>query len=302
MLPSGTGYRLIPRRAAQVLTPEQLYTYFVLTTYTDFHTHRSEVLEDTLVAQVGYEQSTVSKYIKAMESEGFVSITRTYGAGGVSHKKKNHYYVPAPMKDFIIVSTSLRDENWEPLTLKEQTSVKGFLLMFKCLCLNNCNDTLYSINQIYKLVKVGRDKAQDLMRLLIQMRFAAPLEHRFTGYRILGPWFDKGNLYPFPDGTPERYRSIYNDIMQWCHERGMECPEYKQEYISAIATETWMDAAERKLYKDDADRMARYDLPTVLTARLPHLKEAPQSLAYFVRVLVNKQVTPTVDENHTLVL
>lgn len=298
VLPSGDNYRLIPRRAARVLTPEQLYTYFVLTTYTDFHTHRSEVLEDTLASQVGVKQGAISKYIGAMEREGFISVTRTYSG----HKKKNHYYVPAPTKDFIIVDVSLRDEDWAPLTVKEQASAKGWLLMFKSLCLNNCNDTLYSINQMHTLVKIGRDKAQSLMRLLMEKDFAAPLEERFTGYRILGPWFDKGNTYQFPKGTPKYLRDIYNDLLRWCHKRGFECPPYRKEDISMIAGIGWATPEERRLHKDDPDFMARYDLPTVLTARLPHMTAAPQSLAYFVKVLMNKPVDTAKPETHTFVL
>lgn len=286
VLPSGDNYRLIPRRAAQVLTPEQLYAYFVLTTYTDFRTHRSEVLEDTLAAQVGVKQGTISKYIAAMAREGLVSVTRTYNAG----KKKNHYFVPSPMKDFIIVDVKLRDDDWSPLTVKEQASAKGWMLMVKCLCLNNCNDTFYSVNQMYKLVCVGRDKAQSLMRLLIEKSFASPLEEHFTGYRILGSWFDKGNTYQFPKGTMQLYKDVYNDILTFCHERGMECPPYDKHYVGIIAaqycveTKTLMGGTLPEDFVEDNRVLFQ------LRKRLPYMAEAPQSLAYFEKVLTNKLV------------
>lgn len=302
VLPSGDNYRLIPRRAAQVLTPEQLYAYFVLTTYTDFRTHRSEVLEDTLAAQVGVKQGTISKYIAAMAREGLVSVTRTYGAGGVAHRKKNHYFVPAPMKDFIIVDVKLRDDDWAPLTVKEQASAKGWLLMVKCLCLNNCNDTFYSVNQMYRLVNVGRDKAQSLMRLLIEKNFAAPLEEHFTGYRILGPWFDKGNTYQFPKGTMQLYKDVYNDILTFCHERGMECPPYDKHYVGIIAAQYCVETKTLMSGTLPEDFVEANRVLFQLHKRLPHLTEAPKSLAYFEKVLTNKQVPKPVHETHTLVL
>ena len=279
------GYRLLPRRAAQVLTPEQLYLYFLLATYSDYETHRSEVLQERLVTETGYKQSTISKWIKRLEAEGLVLVTRTYGAGGIAHKKKNHYYIPAPMKDFIMVSTSLRDEMWAPLTLKEQTTVKGYLLMLKCCCLNNCNDTLYSINQLHRLVDVGRDKAQSLTRVLTELGYVAPLEHRTTGYRILGSWFDKGNAYIFPKGTSELHRTIYNDIMQWCHEQGQECPPYQKECISAIAAQYPYTHAEQKEWVHDKDLMNRYSVLAALRCRIPNSLQKIESLQYFVKVL-----------------
>ena len=302
-LPScSEGYRLVPRRAAQVLTPEQLYLYFLLTTYSDYETHRSEVLQERLVTETGYKQSTISKWIKRLEAEELVLVRRTYGAGGVAHKKKNHYFIPAPMKDFIMVSTSLRDEMWDPLTVKEQTVAKGYLLMLKCCCLNNCNDTLYSVNQLHRLVDVGRDKAQSLTRLLIELGYVAPLEHRSTGYRILGSWFDKGNTYVFPKGTSELHRTIYNDIMQWCHEQGQECPPYQKECIDAIAAHYPCTRDELKEMMHDEEAMNRYSVLTVLRNRIPNPSQKIESLQYFVKVLRSQTVDLTPEEKHEILL
>lgn len=280
------GYRLIPRCAAQVLSPEQLYCYYVLVTLSDYQTHRSNVLEDTLVAYTGYSQSSISKWVNAMKKIGLIDIKCEYGAGGVAHKKKNYYYVPAPKKDFIIVSTSLRDEDWEPLTRKKQSTLKGFLLMLKCCCLNNCNDTLYSINEMVEHINVGRDKAQTLMRLLKEKNFAEPLAHRFTGYRILGSWFDKGNTYRFPQGTLQICKDIYNDIMTYCHEQGYECPPYEKHYIGNIATKFTFE--HKTLFNSGLapDFIRQNSVLHQLRQRLPSMKDAPQSLAYFTQVLM----------------
>lgn len=292
------NYRLVPIEASKKLKHRPLYTYLVLLFKSDFHTHRSEVTEETLARITGFSQEAISDYIVKMEEARLVEVTRTYTA---QNQKKNYYRIAHPEKNFIICEHSLIEMEIGDMPLKVQSALKGFLLMVKCLCVNNCNITYYSYERMHPHLAIGKTTVKGLMPRLIEHRLVERFTHG-TGYRILATCFDKGNTYPFPDGTPERYRSIYNDIRQWCQERGLECPEYKQEYISAIATETWMDAAERKQYKDDADRMARYDLPTVLTARLPHLTEAPQSLAYFVRVLMNKQVTPIPEETNTLVL
>lgn len=292
------NYRLVPIEAARRLSNKALYTYVVMLFKSDFNTYHSAVNQDTVAAITGRCQRTVGNHVEKMEQAGLVKVTRTQLE---RERKKDYYDFARPAKDFIICDHSLIDMELEGLTLEQQSDLKGFLLMVKCMCVNNCNFTYYSYKQMASKLGIGETAIKKLMPQLIERGLVERLTHR-TGYRILTTCFDKGNTYPFPEDTPKRYRSIYNDIRWWCHERGMECPAYKQEYISAIATEEWMDSEERRTHRNDAERMARYDLPTVLTARLPHLTEAPQSLAYFVQVLVNKQVTAPTDETHTLVL
>lgn len=286
------NYRLVPIEASRRLKNGPLYTYLALLFKSDFQTHRSAVDEETLAEITGFTERTVSNHIKYMEKAGLVEVTRTQYKRTV---RKNYYEIVHPEKDFIICSESLLDLEIAGLPLDEQSELKGLLLMVKCLCVNNCNFTYYSYEKMAANLGIGLTTVKKLMPQLIDRALVEPLQGR-TGYRITGPWFDKGNTYPFPKGTPERYRYIYTYIMLHCHKLGVECPEYSRDHIAPIATQVWYDGEQRRLHTHEPELMERYDLPTVLDDRLPSLKEPVGSLAYFTRVLVNKPVTTQKEE------
>lgn len=292
------NYRLVPIEAARRLSNKALYTYVVMLFKSDFNTYHSAVNQDTVAAITGRCQRTVGNHVEKMEQAELVKVTRTQLE---RERKKDYYDFARPAKDFIICDHSLIDMELEGLTQEQQSDLKGFLLMVKCMCVNNCNFTYYSYKQMASKLGIGETVIKKLMRQLIEHGLVERLTHR-TGYRILGPWFDKGNTYQFPKGTMQLYKDVYNDILAFCHERGMECPPYDKHYVGIIAaqycveTKTLMDGT---LPEDfvEANRVLFQ-----LRKRLPHMTEAPQSLAYFEKVLTNKQVPKPVNETHTFVL
>ena len=280
------NYRLVPIEAAQKLKNGPLYTYLVLLFKSDFYTHCSEVNEETLATITGFAQKTIGNHLAKMEEAGLIQIIRTRPS---KCRKKNYYRIVHPKKNFIICDSELIEMTIGNMTLKEESELKGFLLMVKCLCVNNCNITYYSYERMAQHLGIRLTTIKKYMPRLIEHRLVERLT-RQTGYRILATCFDKGNTYPFPEGTPATYRYIYNCIMHHCHKLGIECPDYRREDISAIATKVWYDADERNLHMDDAELMARYDLPTVLEDRLPSVSGDIGSLAYFAKLLANKPV------------
>lgn len=136
---------------------------------------------------------------------------------------------------------------------------------------------------------------------LIEHRLVERLTHQ-TGYRILVTCFDKGNTYPFPEGTPEVCRTIYNDIRQWCHEQEMMCPPYLHECISAIATHYPCTRDELKANMHDEAFMNRYSVLTVLRSRIPNPPQKVESLQYFVKVLLSKTADLTPQEEKSFIL
>lgn len=292
------NYRLVPIEAARRLSNKALYTYVVMLFKSDFNTYHSAVNQDTVAAITGRCQRTVGNHVEKMEQAGLVKVTRTQLE---RERKKDYYDFARPAKDFIICDHSLIDMELEGLTLEQQSDLKGFLLMVKCMCVNNCNFTYYSYKQMASKLGIGETAIKKLMPQLIERGLVERLT-RQTGYRILVTCFDKGNTYAFPEDTPEVCRTIYNDIRQWCHEQEMMCPPYLHECISAIATHYPCTRDELKAKMHDEDFMNRYSVLTVLRNRIPNPPKKIESLQYFVKVLRSKTADLTPEEKHEFLL
>ncbi|MDM8257115.1 hypothetical protein [Phocaeicola barnesiae] len=285
------GYRLFPISIAQHLNHKEAYTYLVLLFKSDFETGESNVLLETLSKEIGYTSETVSKYLHKAGGE-FVEITPHHGtkANG-SAMTKNYYKVIKPTKDFIIVNRKFLDLHFESFSLKEETDLKGFILLVKCLCLNNCNFTYYSCRKMEKLLKISKVTILKLMKQCRELKQIAYDDEKEC-YIIMLDCFDLGNTRYFPKGTPILYKDIYNTIALFCESKGVEAPPYDRKPIAMIAakyTETQKDIA--KIYKQTGDMefVKRNLIGYQLAQKLPTLNEPINSLNYFVKVLLSKK-------------
>ena len=203
-------YRVFPINLGKQLSNKGVYIYLLLLFKSDFKTGESNVLLETLSEATGYDTDTVSDYLHKAEEHGYVDITRQFiKAENGQPKTKNFYKVHIPSKDFIIVSRSFLDLHFDNLTLKEETDIKGFILLIKGICLNNCNLTFYSLREMAKHLKISYSTIQKNMSKCIELNL---IERHKGCYRITLDCFDKGNTNYFPKGTPPLYKEIYNTI------------------------------------------------------------------------------------------
>lgn len=183
-----------------------------------------------------------------------------------------------------MVSRSFLEMHFDNLTLKEETDIKGFILLIKCICLNNCNLTFYSLRKMATRLSLSYGTIQKYMKRCIELKL---IEQHKGCYRITLDCFDKGNANYFPKGTPPLYKEIYNTIDLFCQTKGLETPPYKKELIGQIAVEypyTWQDLKQA----NDLEFTKRHSVKFQLAQRLPNLNEPVNSLNYFVKVLTNK--------------
>lgn len=276
-------YRVFPVNLGKQLSNKEAYIYLLLLFKSDYNTGESNVLLETLSKEAGYDADTVSGYLH--KAKDYVDITRQYikTENGLP-KTKNFYKVHIPSKDFIMVSRSFLDLHFENLTLKEETDIKGFILLVKCICLNNCNLTFYSLRKMAALLSLSYGTIQKNMKKCIELNLIEP----YKGcYRIMLDCFDKGNTNYFPKGTPPLYKEIYNIIDLFCQTKGLETPPYKRDLIGQIAVEypyTWQDLKQA----NDIEFIKRHSVKFQLAQRFPNLNEPVNSLNYFVKVLTNK--------------
>jgi Mn-dependent DtxR family transcriptional regulator len=193
-------YRVFPISLGKQLSNKEAHVYLLLLFKSDYNTGESNVLLETLSKEAGYNADTVSGYLHKAKRLGYVDITPQYiKAENGQPKTKNFYKVHIPPKDFIMVSRSFLDLHFDNLTLKEETDIKGFILLVKCICLNNCNLTFYSLREMAKHLKISYATIQKNMKKCIKLKLIEP--HK-DGYRIMLDCFDKGNTNYFPKGTP----------------------------------------------------------------------------------------------------
>lgn len=293
-------YRVFPISLGKQLSNKEAHVYLLLLFKSDYNTGESNVLLETLSKEAGYNADTVSGYLHKAKRLGYVDITPQYiKAENGQPKTKNFYKVHIPPKDFIMVSRSFLDLHFDNLTLKEETDIKGFILLVKCICLNNCNLTFYSLREMAKHLKISYATIQKNMKKCINLKLIEP--HK-DGYRIMLDCFDKGNTNYFPKGTPPLYKEIYTTIDLFCQTKGLETPPYKKELIGQIAVEYPYTEHDLK-QANDIELIKRYSVKFQLAQRLPNLNEPINSLNYFVKVLTNKDyIIPPKKEHQNFIM
>lgn len=279
------SYRLFPIKLGKLLSHKEAYAYLSLLFKSDYNTGESNVLLETLSKEVGYDTETISGYLHKAKEHGYVNITRKYIKGENGEPKtKNFYKVVIPSKDFIMVSRDFINLHFENLPLKEETDIKGFVLLIKCICLNNCNLTYYSLKEMAKLLKISYGTIQKYMKKCIELKLIQPYK---SCYRIMLDHFDKGNTGYFPKGTQPLYKEIYNIIDLFCQTKGIETPPYNVQLIGQIAVKYPYTRQELKQI-NDIELIKKCSIKYQLAQRLPNVNEPINSLNYFVKVLTNK--------------
>lgn len=279
------GYRLFPIQLGKLLSNKEAYSYLSLLFKSDYNTGESNVLLETLSKEVGYDAETISGYLHKAKEHGYVNITRKYIKGENGEPKtKNFYKVQIPSKDFIMVSRDFINLHFENLTLKEETDIKGFIILIKCICLNNCNMTFYSLREITKHLPLSFGTIQKYINKCIELNL---IKRYKDCYRVTLDCFDKGNTGYFPKGTHPLYKEIYNVIDLFCQTKGIATPPYNDKLVGQIAVEYPYTRQELKQI-NDIELIKKCSIKYQLAQRLPNVNEPINSLNYFVKVLTNK--------------
>lgn len=283
------GYRIFPISISKVFSNKEAYTYLSFLFKSDYETGDSNVLLETLAKEVGYDSETVSGYLHKAEHYEYVKITpKPCGRKeNGSPKTKNFYKVHIPQKDFIMVNREFLNFHIKDLSIKEETDLKGFILLIKCICLNNCNFTYYSYREMEQHLKISFATIQKLMK---KCKDLGLITYNKSCYKIMLDYFDLGNTGYFPKSTPILYKEIYNAISYFCQNKGFEAPPYKKEFISQIAMEYSITEKDLMASKD-IEFIKRNSVKYQLAQRLSEMNEPVNSLNYFVKVLTNKDYT-----------
>lgn len=281
-------YRVFPIDLASKLNNRQAMTFLHLLFKADFVTGESNVLLETLSKLSGYDSETVSSHLhKVADESSYLIIERKYiGNDSGKPKTKNTYKVIYPTMNFIMVDKEFLNFEIDGLSDKAQHDLKGFILLVKCVCLNNTNITKYSLRQIAERIGMSYSTIQRYMAKCIELEYIVQ-ENGY--YRITLPHFDKGNDKQFPMGTPDLYKDIYRAISNYCIMKNCTIPPYNKDFISKIAVKyTYLESELTDL--GDKATAEQFSITRQLEIRLPNPPDKIDSLNYFVKVLTNDVV------------
>lgn len=285
MSENSENYRVFPIDLASKLNNKEAMTYLQLLFKSDFKTGESNVLLETLSELSGYDSETASSHLhKVAEESDYLKIERKFiGRDSGKPKTKNFYTVKIPTMNFIMVDRGFLDFEIDGLSKKSQHDLKGFILLIKCVCLNNTNITKYSLRQIAPKIGLSFSTIQNYMKKCIEFGY---IERENGYYKIILPYFDKGNDKHFPIGTPDLYKDIYRSISNYCIKKNCATPPYNKNCISRIAVKfPYMDSDLTDI--EDKALMEQYSITRQLEIRIPNLPDKIDSLNYFVKILTN---------------
>ena len=133
-------YIRITERIAGKLKPKEAYLYYCLALKSDFHTHESDIKQETLANEYGIKDTDqISDWLYHFQSCGLLTIIKTNIKGQYGRFQRCKYQLNTD--NYVFISEILHDE---PIS----SQLKGFLILLKCKCLNGTNTTKYSQNQL----------------------------------------------------------------------------------------------------------------------------------------------------------
>ena len=144
------GYRIIPASLAIGLTTNEAYTYFCLLAKSDYNTYISHVKLETLSQLTGISKTEyISKHIEKLIKKGLLRKDTQQNIGNKGVFNTCTYYLYKPQIDWIRIDLDLLEENIP-------NKLKAFLILLKCICLNNTNYTGYNKSEICKKLNISR--------------------------------------------------------------------------------------------------------------------------------------------------
>ena len=217
----GSRKCIITRDIAGKLNLDETYVFMWLLYKSNCRTGESHVLRKTLCNVTGLKnEDTISKYTNKFKELEFLDKYSIKGyneeAGRISTSIT--YTISIPTMNWVRFDASL-------LTEEIPNKLKAFLVLLKCLCLNNTNVTSYSKNKIAQLLNMDRGTVSKYMEMAIKEGKVIEINKVFfiTDTNIIMDLPHVKDSFTFLDGIA---REKYKIIHDYCVERNVVPPPY----------------------------------------------------------------------------
>lgn len=218
------GYRLIPISKVLGLSLNEMYTYFCILAKSDYELHTSHIKLDTLSELTGIRKTEyLSKHIAKLEDKGLLLKKQIKHKGDKGVFNLNTYKLYHPTKDWVRVDLKLLDMDID-------SKLKAFLILLKCLCVNNTNYTGYNKSQIKGLLKMSPGTITKYFKEGERLGF---IKEQDNGFFITNT--DIFYIDLIKDEKDEYYTHIYCGVLQYLKSKGVNAPLYNKEKAQELS-------------------------------------------------------------------
>lgn len=281
-------YRIITRDIAGKLNLNETHVFTWLLFKSDYETGESHVLRETLREVTGIKDvDTISKYTAKFEDLGFLRKEYNYRNNEGQLTTPVTYHVDIPKSNWVRFKKDLLLEDID-------NKLKAFLVLLKCLCINNTNIIYYNKTEISRRLNLSPKTVKKYIDLAIKHHKLVEVNNFFLitdNNIILDTPHSKSNFgqRTFDNLAREKYDIIYN----YCIEKNVIPPPYDFKLMEVLCIHRY-DQPEEELETAvrNGDRNAKkhynyYSLKYNLPKLCPKLPDQIHSLEYFLTSLIN---------------
>lgn len=255
--------------------------------HSNFKTGESHVTHKKLIEVTGFPETTLKRYLNTLEENSYIEKHSFYSGKTPTGQPRQltEYHVYIPDTHYIMVDRKLLDLKIGDLPLKEQSAIKGFILMLKCVCLNFTDTTLYSYSELAERLNISRPTINNLMQQCKEYDLVS-YDEKKGSYTIREGLFING--YPpivMPKNESEYWKGIYKAIYEFCKTKRVICPPYDSRYVSIIA-----------YIRGNGERITE-----LLEERIKELPNEISSLNYFIQVMRGKKLESEPEKPKTVI-
>ena len=218
------GYRIIPASLVIGLTTNEAYTYFCLLAKSDYNTYISHVKLETLSQLTGISKTEyISKHIEKLIKKGLLRKDTQQNIGNKGVFNTCTYYLYKPQIDWIRIDLDLLEENIP-------NKLKAFLILLKCICLNNTTYTGYNKSEICKKLNISRPTLDSYLNQCIDKKL---IKEEQNGYTLTNTHLFKIDIVKGKDDD-EVYTKVYIPMADFFASQSITIPPYNKKIVGKI--------------------------------------------------------------------
>ncbi|NJC17064.1 hypothetical protein GGR15_000669 [Butyricimonas paravirosa] len=249
-------------------------------------TGESHVLRKTLCNVTGLKnEDTISKYTNKFKE---LELLDKYSIKGYNEEAGRistsiTYTINIPTMNWVRFDASL-------LTEEIPNKLKAFLVLLKCLCLNNTNATFYSKNKIAQLLNMDRGTVSKYMEMAIKEGKVIEINKVFfiTDTNIIMDLPHVKDSFTFLDGIA---REKYKIIHDYCVERNVVPPPYDYKLMEILYLYRYnRPEPDLETAISNETEANYYSLKYNLSKLCANLPKQVYSLQYFLTSLINRKI------------
>lgn len=220
-------YRIIDRNIAGKLSANETYTLFCLLSKSDYKTGFSHIKQETLKDIIGIKKiDTLQAHLNKFYELKILSKKTRGHIGDRGYFKTNIYHYQIPIENWIRIKLDLINNSNIP------SKIKGFLILLKCLCVNNTNLLNYNKSQISRILNIDVKTVRSYISISLELELIEEIEN---GYRILNKFILEDCKTPtVPKSYMDHHVDYYYLICNFCIDNNLPIPRFEDHIIEQL--------------------------------------------------------------------